>query len=371
MKCLAGTLATRTRAARGGESGALESARSRLAGLVRRGESRAQRLAAKRRYTMSEGRAPAASSAKEGLRGPRRKSGAGWATLLVCAAVCTLAITALSSGLRGASRGEEKNSTAALAENAAAVWGEAGPGAPALAAGGSPGCIHFMHRAFSGGGGEESEGALPARYRHFMAKWQAMNPHLCIAKRGVPDVAALLESEGASEWQELLHSYEHYIQKCDVSRYMLMFLTGGVYADLDVEVRQGLAEIERRHPNAKVFLGTERVVPFVYADAMSALRIRNGTRERTTRVANYWMMSHEPGHAFWLHVMRLARERAALPVAENYDIIYTTGPDLLTEAYFTFQGQTSSLSSLTSSLFLVSLPSSAFHVSGNPKRKSQ
>jgi len=280
---------------------------------------------------------PGATFEKEGLRD---RKGTSRATLLVfAAAFCVLAIAASSSGLLQPFRREGKGGAAALVENAAGALGERGPAALPPDAG-DGGCIHFMHRAFSEGGeGGQEEDALSPRYRDFMAKWQAMNPRRCIAKHGVPDVADLLESEGAFEWQGLLNSYKHYIQKCDVSRYMLMFFTGGVYTDLDVEVSQGLAEIERRYPNATVFLGTERVTPFAYADAMSALRIRNGTRERTTRVANYWMMSREPGHAFWLHVMALARERAPLPVAEIYDIIYTTGPDLLTEAYHTFEGE--------------------------------
>jgi len=49
------------------------------------------------------------------------------------------------------------------------------------------------------------------------------------------------------------------------------------------------------------------------------------------QIGNFFMAS-APGHPFWLHVLDLVKEREKVPVRTNYDVIYTTGPDALTEA---------------------------------------
>jgi len=194
-------------------------------------------------------------------------------------------------------------------------------------------CIHFLHKFRKGGGGE----GLPPKYLDSISSWRRANPSCCVVVHEPEDIAGLLRASNSSGWLSLFRSYEHFIQKCDVSRYVLMYLQGGVYTDVDIQVKRGLGESTRlKYPKAKVFLGTERVLPAVYAEAMAAHEIRNGTAEHPTRVANYFMMS-EPRHEFWSHVMAIAKKRAGLPVAESYDILYTTGPDVLTEAYHTYE----------------------------------
>jgi len=199
----------------------------------------------------------------------------------------------------------------------------------------SPLCIHFLHNFNEGGEGNK----VPSRYLSFIRKWRLMNPVDCIVKHNPGNIADLLSSNRASLWLALFGSYQHFIQKCDLARYILMYFQGGVYADMDIEVKQELVVIQKRYPTAKVFLGTERILPQPYAAAMLGHRIRNGTREHSTRVANYWMMSLVARHPFWSHVMDIAQKRSDLPVVEDYDVIYTTGPDLLTEAYHTYDNE--------------------------------
>ncbi|QDZ20048.1 hypothetical protein HOP50_03g25670 [Chloropicon primus] len=213
-----------------------------------------------------------------------------------------------------------------------------GPGAPAPPI---PQSIHFLQGFREDGGAPAAAGGLelPQKYLDAMREWKQMNPSSCVVRHEPKNIVELLSRRNATGWMSLFASYGHYIQKCDVSRYILMFLEGGVYTDVDIGVKRDLGgSTWLKYPAAKVFLGTERIVPEVYGEAMAAHKIRNGTREHPVRVANFWMMS-EPGHKFWQHVMGIASARARLPVAESYDILYTTGPDLLTEAYHTFDGE--------------------------------
>jgi len=192
-----------------------------------------------------------------------------------------------------------------------------------------PNCIHFLYKFV---GSDE----IPEKYVPLLEKWEDQNPSHCIMKHTPEDILDLLHKRSSGQWLRLFESYAHSIQKCDVARYILMLYSGGTYTDLDTENNQKILAVLNNHPEGKVFLGVERVIPTPYAAAMAAHKIRNGTEEHPVRVANYWMMS-APGHPFWLHVLQMAEERASLPVSQNYDVLYTTGPDLLTEAYHTYR----------------------------------
>ena len=56
--------------------------------------------------------------------------------------------------------------------------------------------------------------------------------------------------------------------------------------------------------------------------------IRNGQPEDRLRISNYFMACR-PGHPIMDDILRLAVLRSGLPVQGDYDILYTTGPDLV------------------------------------------
>ena len=199
-----------------------------------------------------------------------------------------------------------------------------------------PRCIHFLHNFFSerSARDEPTPRDIPAKYMRYVARWKMWNPNYCIVKHNPEDIIEVVRRRD-ERLHALYNTYGRFIQRCDVARYILMYYFGGIYSDLDVEVKEELASVTAAHPNGKVFLGVERVIPRPFALAMAAHKIRNGSAEHPTRIANFWMMS-APKHPFWRHVLAIASRRAALPVSENYDIIFTTGPDLLTEAYHTY-----------------------------------
>ena len=123
------------------------------------------------------------------------------------------------------------------------------------------------------------------------------------------------------------------IQRCDLARPVLLKKVGGVYSDLDVRPRQPLEGLFELYPDANVLLAEE-----VTLSRGSSIRrgkrhsIREGRPELRLRVANFWMAS-VPGHPFWGEVIDLIEARRHLPVREDYDVIYTTGPDVISEVY--------------------------------------
>ena len=159
---------------------------------------------------------------------------------------------------------------------------------------------------------------------------------------------------------------------------MVLYHYGGVYSDMDVKPFVGLDRLLSLLPTADVIVAVETSMDNVgmqgrmlrvrercaramagepialggaddevafcgncssaigavsAAQLMGCLHpIRGGAPELTTRIGNYWMAT-KPKSAFWRDVLRLVEKRAALPVRSQYDVLFTTGPDVVSEVY--------------------------------------
>ena len=183
------------------------------------------------------------------------------------------------------------------------------------------------HLRFTWGLLGEDASEIPAFQRGILGQWRALHPAWEIdvfnrerieeVARAYPDVPYL--------------SLERDIQRCDACRPMLLHRFGGVYADLDVEPLRTLEELLLRCPHAQVLVGVEIELSKAEAQRIGEKhKIRNQTPEVPQRIANYFMAS-VPGHSFWKDVMELIAERSRLQVHEPYDVLFTTGPDVITE----------------------------------------
>lgn len=180
--------------------------------------------------------------------------------------------------------------------------------------------LHFLW-GFSKG--EE----LPDHARWNLAAWRALHPEWEATVHG-PETAEALARRAGQPWQ----GYAAGIQRCDVARPLLLREHGGVYGDFDLEPHRGLDALLARLPRAGVILCVERwVTPWGAWYRGRRQPIRAGRPETLRRVANYFMAG-VAGHPFWDEVLALLRERAALPVRSDYDVLYATGPDVVTEA---------------------------------------
>ena len=128
------------------------------------------------------------------------------------------------------------------------------------------------------------------------------------------------------------------IQRCDLARPLLLEKYGGIYSDLDVHPYRDLDWLCGLYPHANVLLIEE--VTLTRGSSVrrgNRFAIRQGQPELRLRVANFWMAS-VAGHPFWQEVMELVEERSHLAIQHDYDVIYTTGPDVISEVYHrTFQ----------------------------------
>ena len=121
----------------------------------------------------------------------------------------------------------------------------------------------------------------------------------------------------------LLEVYDGYptaIQRTDMFRIVAVYLHGGVYADLDMNLLAPLAPLAR----LRLALAEEKTLS---AEEAALL----GHPERL-RIANY-MFGSVAGHPFWLDVLEEMVARAGRPVLSDHDILESTGPGLLSSVY--------------------------------------
>lgn len=117
------------------------------------------------------------------------------------------------------------------------------------------------------------------------------------------------------------------IMQIDMIRYMILHQEGGVYLDADIKVLKPLGPL--LDGQEAVFM-VETLISEHYANAVAGEPIRNGLPEDLRRIANYAMASR-PGHPVWIEVLKEMKariDRQAIPVRQ-YDVLYLTGPDLL------------------------------------------
>lgn len=121
----------------------------------------------------------------------------------------------------------------------------------------------------------------------------------------------------------LLPLYDNYpsnIQRVDLFRVVIVYVSGGFYMDLDMECDKSLDSL----CEYRCILGEEKTLP-----PDEAIRLGH---QNALRVANY-MFGSEPRHPFWLDVLEeMFRQTERKIVSEN-DILESTGPGLLTNVY--------------------------------------
>ncbi len=186
-----------------------------------------------------------------------------------------------------------------------------------------PPSMHFLW-GFLGDGG-----TLPPRETGNLTAWQHLNQNWQHHVQSPEVVERLLTPDVAPLYQALPTA----IQRCDLARPILLHQMGGVYSDLDVQPFRDLNWLCGLYPRARVLLVEEVTLSKASARRRgNRFSIRAGRPELRLRVANFWMAS-APGHPFWLDVLELIHERSVLPVTHDYDVIYTTGPDIISEVY--------------------------------------
>jgi mannosyltransferase OCH1-like enzyme len=241
-------------------------------------------------------------------------------------------------------------------------------------------------------------GDVPCKYLSYMSNYTALFQRGWEFHLHCKDEVNYLLQKHSPSFLTIYNSLRADIQRSDAARYLILYYFGGLYTDMDVDPHVDVTPLLQSNPNSKLVLGTEAVMdwpslrekmkdlaqdcarvraiaPVVageeeeeedpystsyqsqsssllaevctncslpiqrlsLGDLMGCIHpIRKGRPEVNIRVANYWMAS-VAGHSFWKDVLELVQRRSHLSLGEQYDVLYTTGPDVVSEIYNLYQ----------------------------------
>ena len=188
---------------------------------------------------------------------------------------------------------------------------------------------HVFLRVFGLLGDDASVTPSTAAWRHRYPTWNERWVNASDSRRLITNV--LKNNAKALERYDALLP----IQKCDIARYVALYMHGGVY--LDTDVAPGPHDIHellnaRMKKKTTVLVFEEAVLSKgEAAEVGEAHPIRHGLPEDTQRIANYFFAA-KPRDVFWMDVLEEVWRRVDVTpwVSEDYDVLYTTGPDAVT-----------------------------------------
>lgn len=129
---------------------------------------------------------------------------------------------------------------------------------------------------------------------------------------------------------DIYTSYKLKIQKSDYARYIVLKYYGGIYCDYDVKLFKSLNSLYEIYDDNLFF--EETTLNSESIEETKSYKIRNGIPEFPLRIANYIIIS-KPNSDSINGILQICKERHLLSVSVDYDVIYTTGPDVVS-TYF-------------------------------------
>lgn len=176
------------------------------------------------------------------------------------------------------------------------------------------------------------EKSIPPKYLNNICRTTYLNPGYSMHIMNKTEFESIIIN--TKRFYNIYNKLVTDIQKCDYSRYYLLYHYGGIYMDMDINNRKlQFNTLKLEYPEAKVFLSTECILSDDDCiNVANENEIRKGVPENNIRVSNYFIMS-ESKHIFWTIVFKLIKERLTPEIDKKYDIIYTTGPDIISTSY--------------------------------------
>jgi mannosyltransferase OCH1-like enzyme len=132
------------------------------------------------------------------------------------------------------------------------------------------------------------------------------------------DLDSFVKNEFPIFYNNTYKSYNKNIKKIDSARYLILYKYGGIYADMDYMCFKNFYDIL---PQNKI-------------------SIAESPYKNNEEIQNALMIS-PPNYLFWLDVIQIAEQRK-----DSNNILYSTGPQLLTDVYLQNKNKINVLPSL-------------------------
>lgn len=149
--------------------------------------------------------------------------------------------------------------------------------------------------------------------------------------------------------EKLYQRYPYDILRADLARYAALYHHGGLYADWSIVPLRPLEDLLGARDTGTAVLFTEGVTSRAFAAGTAKKTIRKRAQARgllsqaaesRNRVYNSLLYAPER-HGFIAAVLRAVVARSAVmrvPMSDPYDVIFLTGPDVVTSVYDEYVG---------------------------------
>ncbi len=193
--------------------------------------------------------------------------------------------------------------------------------------------------ALDGSGGEETihrillwDKKFPIRLRWMIRRFKRKNQEIRQYLWREPDFLRLLDQY--PQYEKVYFSYKKRIQRADFARYLIVYHCGGTYADLDIKPGvKKYADLIDKYQHFQTIFFEELTWKEGENDFTEDYLVRQNLdpskrKEASLRVANYMFFSR-PGAEVLRKIIDKCIERSDVEIREPYDVIFTTGPDVV------------------------------------------
>lgn len=171
----------------------------------------------------------------------------------------------------------------------------------------------------------DAKSELPQKLRSYSETWTSQNPTWIHKLWNRSTFEDLLQSCPA-KWQETYKNLDHWVQQCDFARYIIVYVFGGIYADLDTVCKLP-AESFARYDN--LIVGIEAQVDDFH-------------RELHNLARNFqlcqWTFASIERHPALFHVIEYICDVSSQTCYAKNTVLNSTGPGAFTDALISFKG---------------------------------
>ncbi|MRJ02336.1 MAG: hypothetical protein GXO19_05695 [Epsilonproteobacteria bacterium] len=183
---------------------------------------------------------------------------------------------------------------------------------------------------------------LPETYRTNIELWRSRAPQFRFRYKfqTLPQLQGKLIAYDPS-YEKFIRAFRRggeyeWILNCDFARYVYIYHEGMSYSDLDIFPRRNISGIFETMPTKSVIFVIENIVDLPFITSIAQTPIRGGRAEFPYRVANFLIFARKAYHPIFAHIIAKVESRLHQigSTMDDYGVIYTTGPDAVTEAVF-------------------------------------
>jgi mannosyltransferase OCH1-like enzyme len=160
---------------------------------------------------------------------------------------------------------------------------------------------------------------LPSAFNDLVSKMRALHPEWTVNIWTDQEMLDFVKERGEPHRYQKYSDYTKTIQCCDYFRVFVLYVLGGVYLDLDIDLDCAIELPE----HVTAFFPCEKV--------MSSVSLVQHKNRDAVRIGNYAMGS-VPGHPFFKYFLDRLQSAKSNDVGPNW-ILETTGPGILTTSY--------------------------------------